>query len=127
MIIRCFVFDRNHPGGPEYFHPLIVAVNSLAAIIYGSQRAIIKRERHNRRVPIMHLLENWIDQYVCLGIDLFDIARHKKASHIKVMNCHVQENSTGGAEVIFWRRSRIATGNSEDLRLADSSCFDHLA
>ena len=64
MIIRGFVLGSHHPLGTEHLNSLIVSVDGLPAVVYGSEGAVFKGQCYHRSVPIAHFLEYWIDQNV---------------------------------------------------------------
>jgi hypothetical protein len=91
MVILRLVIDRNHSFGAEHFNTLIVFIDSLAAIVYHSERAVFKGQRHRRSVLASDFCEHWVDKNIRSGINLFNVRAHEVARHIEIMNRHVQK------------------------------------
>src|SRR5438477_1337320 len=111
VIIRHLVLNSDHPFRAEYFNSLIVSVNSSPAVVYCSKSAVVKRQGYHGCIPVTNFLEHWINQNICLCINFYDIRPHEIARHIKIVDGHVQKNSTRGAEIIFGGWGRIAASN----------------
>src|SRR5438309_7251686 len=126
VIVRSIIAGRNHAFRSEYFAALVVSINRPSAIVDRSDRAVFKSQRHHRRVPIAHRAYHGVHQHICLRVDLDDFAAYEKTRHIEIMDGHVQENATGGAQVFFWRWRRIAARNSQDLGVSDATGLDNV-
>src|SRR5437763_875700 len=126
MIIGCLVPDGDHALRTKNFEPLIVSINSLAAVVDGSNGAVLKTQSCYCGVPISHFTEYRIDQNTRLGEYLFDLGAYNVPAHIKIVDGHVQEHSARRPKIIFRRRRWIATSNTENLQIANFAGINHL-
>ena len=110
----------------EHLDALVVTINCLTAVVDNTDCTVCKLQSDQRGIYVVRLTDAGIDQYRTDCIDLGNLAASQETSHIKVVNHHVIEDTTGYFDVIDRRRLGITRGNLDNVDLADLAIAYHV-
>ena len=125
--VGSIVGDRHHAARTEHLHALVVTVDSLAAVIDHGKGAVFKGEGDHGGVPIAGPGEHRVHQHGGSRINFGNFASHQVTRHVEIVDGHVQEDTAGRPQVLFGRRTGIAAGDAQDVRLSHQTAGDGLA
>src|SRR5512133_1996920 len=126
VVIGGIVVRLHHAIGTKYFYALIIAVNRLAAVVDCANGAVGKSEGDHGSIYITSFADTWVDHDSGRDIDLFHFAAAQIASHIEVVDRHIEEHAARNFDIRDRRGSGVATGNSNDVRVTDFAFRNHL-
>ena len=84
-----------HTFGTKYFCSLIVSINSFSGVINNCDCSVSHLQCDHCSIYIACFSDSRINQNCRLYINFLCIASSQKTNHIKIMNGHIQEHTTG--------------------------------
>src|SRR6266699_6444903 len=99
----------------------------MAAVADCANDAVGKLQHDNCVVDIACRGNTGIAYGARLSKDLLYLGSNQETGHIEIMDCHIEEDTTGDANIVDWWGSRITADDMDEQRLADFSFFHGLS
>ena len=89
------------------------------ARVHDGYEFIVGSAHHNVYRVVVANLGDAVAKAICSAGSYFDDLRHEESSHVKIVNGHVAEDSSGNFDVLLGCRSRVAANDDQLLEIAD--------
>src|SRR6266496_1209128 len=125
--VRVIVSYRDCSCAAQQFQPLIITIGSMTAVADRTDHTVSKLQHDHRGVNIARRTDGRIVHHACQNKDLLHFAPNQKTGHIKVMDCHIEEDTAGDCYIFNWWRVGIIADEVEQLWLTDLTLFNSLS
>ena len=117
-VCRSIVSRSSLTARAEYLKSLVIAIASLTAVVDNADCTALEFKGNKRSINVACLTDCRVYHNGCVCINLFNLAADK-TSHIKIMNCHIKEDTAGYLYIINTRRLRVTGGNLNCLKITE--------
>ena len=93
ILIGRVIVRLHHARRAKHFYTLIIPIDGFAAVVDGANGAIGKAKRDHRSIHIASLTDGRVHHHAGRRVHFLHFAATEIASHVEVMDRHVQEHS----------------------------------
>src|SRR2546430_6060194 len=117
------VLAADSPRTAQQFHPLVIAIDGMAAVADCANDSVRKLQHDNCVVHVAGRCDVRVAYCAGLSKDLLYLASNQETGHIEVMDCHIEEDAAGDTNVLNRWRGRITADDMDEQRSTDLSFF----